>query len=109
MSTVPLYFDLHITDGDFTLDSGNEPQLCNNRVSISQDVVHRIIEAGLVKELIAERSPVLRQDILLRMELLTENDERLVPGTVVISDNGQGQFMIEADTYDFGRIEGALA
>ena len=108
MSTTPLYIDLHITDGNFTLDSGNEPTLCNNRVSISQDVVHRIIEACLVKELIAERSPVLRHDILLRMELLTEKDERLIPGTVIISDNGNGQFFIEADTYDFGRIEGAL-
>lgn len=109
MSTEPLYIDLKIINGDFVLDSGNEPILCDNRVSISQDVVHRIIDAGLVKELIAERSPVLRRDILLRMELLTEEDIRLVPGTIVISDNGHGQFLIEADTYDFGRIEGALA
>ncbi|MEX5732982.1 DUF2590 family protein [Providencia hangzhouensis] len=109
MSTDALYFDLKITDGNFNLDPGNEPILCHNRVSISQDVVHRIIESGLVKELIAERSPVLRRDILLRMELLTEEDERLIPGTVTINDNGNGQYLIEADTYDFGRVEGVAS
>ncbi|STI85184.1 Uncharacterised protein [Escherichia coli] len=31
MSTEPLYIDLLITDGDFTLDSGNEPRRCDNR------------------------------------------------------------------------------
>ncbi|MCW2257142.1 hypothetical protein M2263_003233 [Providencia alcalifaciens] len=108
MSTEPMYIDLKITDGDFTLDPGNEPILCQNRVSISQDIVHRIIENGLVKELIAERSPVLRRDILLRMELLTEEDVRLVPGTIVISEQGSGQYLVEADTYDFGRIEGVF-
>ncbi|AVT57999.1 DUF2590 family protein [Pectobacterium versatile] len=99
-----LYFDLLITDGNFTLNTGNEPQLCNNRVSIAQDVVHRLIESGLVKQLVAERSPVLRSDIMLRMELLTEEDTRLVPGTVVIRDNGRGNYFIDAETYDFGPI-----
>ncbi|NHB87193.1 DUF2590 family protein [Photorhabdus tasmaniensis] len=100
------YIDLLITHGNFTLNSGNEPVTCDNRVSISQDVVHRIMESGIVKELIAERSVVLRSDILLRMELLTEEDTRLVPGTVIITDQGRGHFMIEAETYDFGRISG---
>jgi hypothetical protein len=99
-----LYFDLLITDSDFVLGPGNEPELCNNRVSISQDVVHSIIESGLVKELIAERSPTLRADVLLRMELLVETDERIVPGTVHISDGGHGDFFIDADTYDFGPL-----
>lgn len=36
MSTEPLYIDLLITDGDFTLDSGNEPRRCDNRDSITQ-------------------------------------------------------------------------
>ncbi|NXZ86295.1 DUF2590 family protein [Serratia fonticola] len=104
MTTDPLYIDLLITDGDFVLGPGNEPTLCNNRVSISQDCVHSIIESGLVKELIAERSPVLRADILLRMELLVETDERIVPGTVQISDGGNGDYFIDAETYDFGPI-----
>ncbi|HEN3636323.1 TPA: DUF2590 family protein [Yersinia enterocolitica] len=99
-----LYIDLLITDGDFTLSSGNEPLLCDNRISIAQDCVHRIIESGLVKLLIAERSPVLRADILLQMELLTETDNRLVPGTIVITDDNQGNYFITADTYEFGPL-----
>ncbi|CQH41630.1 TPA: DUF2590 family protein [Yersinia enterocolitica] len=99
-----LYIDLLITDGDFTLSSGNEPLLCDNRISIAQDCVHRIIESGLVKLLIAERSPVLRTDILLQMELLTETDTRIVPGTVLITDDDQGHYFITADTYDFGPL-----
>ncbi|CNI55394.1 phage-like protein [Yersinia rohdei] len=98
------YIDLLITDGDFTLSSGNEPLLCDNRISIAQDCVHRIIESGLVKLLIAERSPILRADILLQMELLTETDNRIVPGTIVITDDSQGNYFITADTYDFGPL-----
>ncbi|HGM7176644.1 TPA: DUF2590 family protein [Serratia marcescens] len=104
MSTLLKYIDLLITDGNFTLDSGNEPELCNNRVSIAQDVVHMIIESGIVKELIAERSPVLKADIMMRMELLVESDDRIVPGTVSITDGGNGDYFIAADTYDFGPL-----
>ncbi|WP_411705652.1 DUF2590 family protein [Edaphovirga cremea] len=99
-----LYVDLLIINGNFVLGPGNEPTLCNNRVSISQDIVHSIIESGLVKELIAERSPVLRADILLRMELLVETDSRIVPGTVHISDGGNGDYFIDAETNDFGSL-----
>ncbi|MCW6573163.1 DUF2590 family protein, partial [Yersinia ruckeri] len=51
------YIDLLIIDGDFSLNSGNEPILCHNRISIGQDCVHAIIESGLTTRLIAERSP----------------------------------------------------
>ncbi|MCF1612467.1 DUF2590 family protein [Serratia marcescens] len=104
MNTEPKYIDLLITDRNFTLDSGNEPELCNNRVSIAQDVVHMIIESGIVKELIAERSPVLRADIMMQMELLVEYDDRIVPGTVSIADGRNGDYFIAADTYDFGPL-----
>lgn len=104
MNTALKYIDLLITDRNFTLDSGSEPAQCNNRVSIAQDVVHRIIEAGIVKELIAERSPVLRADIMMQMELLVETDTRIVPGTVSIKDGGNGDYFVTADTHDFGPL-----
>jgi len=104
MSTDLKYIDLLITGKNFTLDSGNEPVLCNNRMSIAQDVVHMIIEAGIVKELIAERSPVLRADIMMQIELLVETDTRIVPGTVSINDGGNGDYFVTADTYDFGPL-----
>ncbi|MDE9567304.1 DUF2590 family protein, partial [Xenorhabdus bovienii] len=80
------YIDLLISERDFTLNSGNEPQLCNNRVSIAQDCVHAIIESGLATNLIAERSPALRADIHTQMVILVENDERIIPGTVSINE-----------------------
>ncbi|WP_172731775.1 DUF2590 family protein [Pluralibacter gergoviae] len=99
-----LYIDLLIQGDDFVLNTGNEPVLCNNRQSVGQDVVHSIIESGLATELIAERSPTLRGDIFTRMELLIEDDERLIPGTVSIVEETLSRLWVTADTYDFGPL-----
>ncbi len=99
-----LYIDLLITDRDFTLNSGNEPVLCDNRVSIAQDCVHAIIESGLATQLVGERSPTLRADLRNQMEMLVEDDERIVPGTVRVNEESQVKLWVTADTYDFGRI-----
>ncbi|MEW8776491.1 DUF2590 family protein [Klebsiella pneumoniae] len=99
-----LYIDLLITNDDFVLNTGNEPVLCNNRQSIGQDVIHSIIESGLATELIAERSPTLRGDIFTRMELLIDDDERLIPGTVSIAEETLSRLWVTADTYDFGPL-----
>ncbi len=99
-----LYIDLFIQNGNFVLNTGNEPELCNNRKSIGQDIIHAIIESGLATQLIAERSPTLRADIYTRLELLIEDDERIVPGTVEISEESQKRLWITASTYEFGGI-----
>ncbi|MDX4587242.1 DUF2590 family protein [Klebsiella pneumoniae] len=99
-----LYIDLLIEGDDFVLNTGSEPVLCNNRQSVGQDVVHSIIESGLATELIAERSPTLRGDIFTRMELLIEDDERLIPGTVSIAEETLSRLWVTADTYDFGPL-----
>ncbi|MGL4213866.1 MAG: DUF2590 family protein [Morganella morganii] len=99
-----LYIDLLITDRDFTLNSGNEPVLCDNRVSIAQDCVHAIIESGLATQLVGERSPTLRADLRNQIEMLVEDDERIVPGTVRVNEESQVKLWVTAATYDFGRI-----
>ncbi|EEO2527659.1 DUF2590 family protein [Salmonella enterica subsp. enterica serovar Agona] len=99
-----LYVDLLIQGNDFVLNTGNEPELCNNRKSIGQDIIHSIIESGLATELIAERSPTMRADIFTRMELLIEDDERIVPGKVEIGEESRTRLWITASTYDFGGI-----
>lgn len=99
-----LYIDLLINNGDFSLNAGHEPELCNNRKSIGQDLVHAIIESGLATQLIAERSPTLRADIFTQLELLVENDERIVPGTVEINEESQKRLWVTASTYDFGTL-----
>ncbi|WP_424408103.1 DUF2590 family protein [Pasteurella sp. PK-2025] len=105
MTTKKLYFDLLITGEDLTLDSGNQPVICDNRVSIAQDIKHAIIESGLATLLIAERSRILRRDIILQMILLVEEDARLIPGTIFIDDEDQGRLRLTAETYDFGKID----
>lgn len=99
------YLDLLITGEDLTLDSGNQPKICDNRISIAQDIKHAILESGLATQLIAERSRTLRRDILLQMVLLVEEDVRLIPGTVSIIDEKQGRLFITAETYDFGKLD----
>lgn len=99
------YIDLLITQRDFTLNSGSEPTLCNNRVSIAQDCVHAIIESGLATQLVGERSPTLRADIRNQIEMLVENDERIMPGTISIHEESQVKLWITAETYDFGHMD----
>ncbi|EOJ8601636.1 DUF2590 family protein [Cronobacter sakazakii] len=100
----PLYIDLLIEGRNFTLNPGNEPVLCNNSKSIGQDIVHSILESGLATELIAERSPTLRADILTQLELLIEGDERIEPGTVLINEESNTRLWITASTWDFGPV-----
>lgn len=104
MSTEPLYIDLLITDGNFTLDSGNEPRRCNNRDSIAQDIIHSILESGITARLIGERSPTMRGDVITQLTLLIESDERLIPGTIVITEESISHLYVTAETYDFGSV-----
>ncbi|MHC9057799.1 DUF2590 family protein [Pantoea sp. y20] len=99
-----LYLDLLITDRSFTLNSGNEPQICNNRESIGQDVVHMIIESGITARLLAERSKTMRGDAITALILLIESDERLVPGTIEITEETLSRLYVTAETYDFGPL-----
>ncbi|CQB40655.1 phage protein [Salmonella enterica subsp. enterica serovar Typhimurium str. DT104] len=46
----------------------------------------------------------MRADIFTRMELLIEDDERIVPGTVEIGEESRTRLWITASTYDFGGI-----
>lgn len=103
--TERLYLDLLISGEDLTLDAGKMPLLCDNRLSIAQDIKHALLESGLPTLLIAERSRVLRQDVILQMILLIEEDERLIPGTISIKEQSQGHLLITAKTVDFGELE----
>jgi hypothetical protein len=99
-----LYIDLLIENGNFVLNTGREPVTCNNRKSIQQDIAHAIIESGLMTEMIAERSPTLRADILTRLELLVEDDERIIPGTIELTEESLSRLWVTASTYEFGGL-----
>lgn len=98
------YIDLFIQDRDFVLNPGHEPVLCHNRVSIGQDCIHAIIESGLTTQLVAERSPTLRADVINQLIILIEEDQRIIPGTVVINEESAVRLWVTVETYDFGSI-----
>lgn len=98
------YVDLFITDNDLTLGSGGEPLLCDDRVSIAQDIKHLIRESGLMVTIIGQRSRDLIADAIQRLVILIEDDERLVPGTVAITETTFEQYFVTADTVEFGAI-----
>jgi len=98
------YQDLLIEDGDVALDAGRNPVLIQDRAVIAQDIKHAILESQLAVELIAERSPSLKADIRTKLELLVEEDVRLVPGTVRLEEPKEGMIYIFAKTIDFGDL-----
>ncbi len=103
-----LYIDLLITNNDLTLDPSNQPLQIDDRASIAQDIAHLIRESGLMVTLLAERDRYRRADCIQQLELLIENDTRLVPGTVRIENTTGGQYLVTAKTVEFGSIEVTL-
>ncbi|MFA4728025.1 DUF2590 family protein [Vibrio vulnificus] len=98
------YQDILIENGDVVLDAGRNPILIQDRAVIAQDIKHSIIESNLAVDLIAERSPSKKADIRTKLELLVEEDTRLVPGTVRLEEPKQGTIYIFAKTIDFGDL-----
>ncbi|WP_421217997.1 DUF2590 family protein [Aeromonas enteropelogenes] len=103
--TTQLYTDILVEDGGWIIDSGGQPRLTSERASIGQDIQHLIMESGLARRLLAERSATLRADVMTEIELLVESDVRLIPGTVAVIELNAGLIRVTADTYDFGTVE----
>ncbi|HGS5146217.1 TPA: DUF2590 family protein [Vibrio parahaemolyticus] len=99
------YQDILIESGDVVLDAGRNPILIQDRAVIAQDIKHAIIESNLAVDLIAERSPSKKADIRTKLELLVEEDVRLVPGTVRLDEPTEGTIYVFTDTMDFGELQ----
>ena len=99
------YIDLLIQDNDLVLDLSRQPLLIDDRASIAQDIAHMIRDSGLLVTLVAERDRLRQRDCIQQLELLVENDERLVPGTALITQLEPGQYLVTATTLKFGMIE----
>lgn len=102
------YIDLLIAGNDLVLDPARQPLLVNDRASIAQDIAHMIRESGLLVRLVAERDRFQRADCIQQMELIVEDDRRLVPGTARIIDQKDGQYLVTAQTVEFGIIKVAV-
>ncbi len=99
-----IYQDLLIENGDVVLDAGRNPVLIQDRAVIAQDIKHGIIESGLAVRLIGEKSRTIRADIKKQIELLVEEDVRLIAGTVRLEEPTLGQIWIFATTREFGEV-----
>jgi hypothetical protein len=102
------YIDLLIADNDLVLDPSNQPLLVDDRASIAQDIAHMIRDSGLLLILVAERDRLRQRDCIQQLELLTEADVRLVPGTVRIRQQDPaepGKYLVTATTVKFGDIK----
>ena len=102
------YIDLLIEDNDFALDLSRQPVPVEDRACIAQDIGHMIRESGLLVTLVAERNRLKQRDCIQQLELLVENDVRLVPGTAKISELAAGQYLVTAKTLQFGDMEVTL-
>ncbi len=98
------YVDLLITDNDLTLDAAGEPMLVYDADCIAQDIKHLIRESGLMVEIIGQRDSIKVKANLQALTLLIEDDVRLVPGTVSITQVDTETFYITATTYKYGNI-----
>lgn len=102
------YVDLLIVGNDFALDASRQPVPVEDRACIAQDIAHMIRESGLLVTLIAERNRLKQRDCIQQMELLIEDDIRLVPGTAKITQLEPGQYLVTAKTLKFSDIEVTL-
>ena len=102
------YIDLLIQDNDLVLDLSRQPLLIDDRASIAQDIAHMIRDSGLLVTLVAERDRLKQRDCIQQLELRVEADERLVPGTALITQLEPGQYLVTATTLKFGTIEVTL-
>lgn len=102
------YLDLLIVGNDFALDASRQPVPVEDRACIAQDIAHMIRESGLLVTLVAERNRLKQRDCIQQLELLVEDDVRLVPGTARITQLEPGQYLVTAKTIKFGDIEVTL-
>ncbi|UST80134.1 MULTISPECIES: DUF2590 family protein [Pseudomonas] len=102
------YVDLLIVNNDLALDPSSQPLLINDRACIAQDIAHMIRDSGLLVTLVAERDRLRQRDCIQQLELLVEDDQRLVPGTARITQQEPGVYLVTAKTLKFGSIEVSL-
>ncbi|WP_199525275.1 DUF2590 family protein [Pseudoalteromonas sp. bablab_jr011] len=105
---IALHIDLEIQDNDFVLNDSLSPSTLKKSDVIGQDIKHRILESGLLVKLIGLRNKNGIAPILTEIELLTEQDDRIKPGTINVYRNDDGTLSITAQTRQYGGITSGL-
>ena len=105
---IALHIDLEIQDNDFVLNDSLSPSTLKKADVIAQDIKHRILESGLLTKLVGLRNKNGIAPILTELELLTEQDNRIKPGTIKVHRNDDGTLNITAQTRQYGGIQSGL-
>ena len=98
-----LYTDLLIDELDLATEGGY-PLPVSNAASIGQDIKHAILESGYLTQMLAERNPVNRANWEQQIELLAEEDQRIIPGTVILDEGRAGEYVLAAETIHQGNF-----
>lgn len=103
----PKYTDILIDGDDIATDAAGQPIPIYDRAVISQDITHALREAGVLTELIAERSTEMRRHYMKKIKVVVETDPRVIPGSSTVTESTPGNLQITADT-EFGKIDLAV-
>ncbi|EDM67300.1 putative phage gene [Moritella sp. PE36] len=106
---INMHVDLNIIDGDFVFNPSLSVEKLSAAKVIGQDVKHRILESGLLVKLVKQRNTNGIAPVLTDLELEVEQDDRLKPGTILISYNSDKTLSIEAETKQYGVMKWAGA
>jgi len=98
------HIDLNIVDGDLNLDEVLAPAKLNVADVIAQDIKHRLLESGLLVRLVKLRNKNSISMILTEIELIVEQDNRLVPGSINVFVTHRKTIAIKAATKEYGKI-----
>jgi hypothetical protein len=98
-----IHIDLNVVDRDLALDSLLTPEQLTKANVIGQDIKHRLIESGLPFLLVGQRNQNSIEKVLTEVELIVEQDDRLVPGTIQVFYGIDKSIKVHAQTKDYGQ------
>lgn len=101
-----IHIDLNVVDRDLSFDEVLTPAQLTKTDVISQDIKHRLLESGLPFRLVGQRNINSIKMVLTEVELIVEQDDRLVPGTIQVFYGTDKSIKVLAQTKDYGQEAG---
>ena len=98
------HLDLLVKNGDFAFEQGGAIPVAD-RQSIGQDIKHRIIESGLLTQLVGQRSRSKQAGIINQVIIEVDKDQRLEPGTVRVLPAHNNTYLLTAKTLEYASVE----
>lgn len=100
-----IHVDLNVVDRDLSLDSLLSPEQLTKADVIGQDIKHRLLESGLPFLLVGQRNKNSIGMVLTEVELVVEQDDRLVPGTIQVFYGPEKNIVVNADTKEYRQLK----